>query len=125
MSINEIFGRIANQRGFKAEERVENVMRSNLENNNLPDWILGYEKACEQDDYRGVDGWIYTRDVGKLKLQIKSSQRGKNEFMKRHRWQDTAILVISRQDSSETILDKVISSIIPLRQKYLSKRSNL
>ena len=125
MSVKEVLRRIASQKGVDAETKVEKVMQTNFENNTLPDWILKYEKACKEDDSKGIDGWVYTTDVGKIKIQIKSSESGKEKFMRRHHWQDTAILVIDSRDSFDTILSKIISGIEPLRQRYLSKRSNL
>lgn len=119
MSLHELFGKIGNERGKTAEDLVENAFEE--DHDDLPDWFKGYKRATKEEYCKSIDGWVYT-DVGKIKLQIKSSWRNANKFSRTHK--DTAVLVVKLGQKPVTIRQNLTSAVEPLRDKYLSKRKN-
>lgn len=124
MPINKTFRQIGYTRGATAETIVEQVVQEGQENNTLPEWLVGYQRANLKDDMSGVDGWILTSDVGEIKLQIKSSFSGVKKFERNHHRRDIAIVIIKNYDSSQLVLEKIITAVSPLRREYLSKRQS-
>ena len=123
MSTNTIIGRLGNERGQRAELRVEIAVREAFEKETLPSWIIGYQRACHEDDEKGIDGWLDT-DVGRIKIQVKSSYAGAREFSRRHQPDIAIIIVRNNKISPEQILDLLIQAVTPLRRRYLEIRQN-
>lgn len=121
MRIERIFGRVGHNRGITSELSVKRAMSKGINGGDLPMWIVGYEQASFEDDSTGVDGWVDT-DVGRIKIQIKSSRKSAKEFRKNH--PDTAVVIVEQGDEDEKIQGKIASAVGLLRKKYLRKRSN-
>lgn len=118
MSVREQLKEITDQRGKDAENKV---MKSFNDSDEIPEWLLGIHKGSHEEDKKGVDLWVET-DVGKIKLQVKSSVRGAEEHVERNKKGDIAVVVVKEGDSLEKVFGEMVFSIKPLREKYLKKR---
>jgi len=112
--------KIGRDRGRKAESLFKKVLVEGIEKDRFPEWIRGYERATSKDDLKGIDCWIKT-DVGNIKIQIKSSKTGAEEYLKKHRG-DVAVVIVKVGDGSDVLCEKIISAVSPLREKYKKKR---
>lgn len=120
MSVHSQFGKIGNERGRINEEKVFDAFSEECEEPPLPEWFRGYISATEEEDKRGIDGWVDT-DVGKIKIQVKSSRNAAREFRKNN--PDTAVISVRDGEDLETIRRRLLSEIDPLRKLYLEKRN--
>ena len=115
-----LFNKIGHERGLFAENIVEKIFNDRFQTgNNVPTWLIGYERATAEDDRRGIDGWFYT-DVGKIPLQIKSSKTGKRRANEKN--PNIPTVIVRAGDSDNTIFAQCISAIGPERKKYLKER---
>lgn len=117
--VDSIFGRIGNERGSIAENRVKRVLEDRIEAHKIPQWLTRYEQASYEDEPRGIDGWFYT-DIGKIPIQIKSSRKGQRDAEKKR--PRIPVVVIEPGIQDDIIFDKCISTISAKRVEYLQKR---
>lgn len=112
-------GNFGNERGRRNEDRFFEAMGvSSVEE--VPRWVFGIRRASAKEDSRGIDAIIIT-DVGKLFIQIKSSEAGatkfKNSLHCRHRIID--VIVIREHYTPEDIREKAVDILTRLRQRIL------
>ncbi|HAT68307.1 MAG: hypothetical protein A2481_01890 [Candidatus Yonathbacteria bacterium RIFOXYC2_FULL_47_9] len=115
-------------RGRNTEDRFFEAMRTSA-SADMPRWFLRAKRpSFKEDRWEGKDAIIETTDVGKLFLQIKSSEAGAAHFVKgRHyrRNKFIGIIVIRERDSFEDILIKARSVLSQLRQDVLKNRKSI
>lgn len=68
-------GQIANERGALSEDKVLEALRTNP-----PDWLVSARKGDKEEDRKGRDLVVQTRDHGDLYVQVKSSRAGARSF---------------------------------------------
>ncbi len=92
----------------------------------LPEWLSRVERASPEEDCAGIDVIITTRDLGKLLLQIKSSERGRRRFLEEHahRAAEIWVIVIRDKDKPATILRKVLAACKELRRGILQRNAS-
>ena len=61
------------------------------------------------------------RMAPKIKIQIKSSKTGADNYLKKHS-HDVAVIIVKAGDDSDLLRRKIISAVSPLREKYKKKR---
>ena len=131
MKINQILrvvGKEATDRkGFQNEERVIRSFNESVVA--VPIWFRGIDWAPRNLDLdKGVD-FVIQSDIGKLYLQVKSSELMANKFRRKQRRKHhrknkyIAVVVIHESDTDNVICYKVISAVGRKRQKLLAQRS--
>lgn len=114
------FGHIAYQRGVQAENTVCLAFTLLAQNNHL-EWFKGYEISTDtENQHQGIDGWVIT-DVGKIPIQIKSSECGKLAALKKHP-KVQAVVVICAGEPIEGIITRLVELVSRERDKYLALR---
>jgi isocitrate/isopropylmalate dehydrogenase len=82
-----------------------------------------YARHCTRDeDMHGIDVVILTEDVGRLYLQVKSSEAGRQKFMSRRRPVVSEVVVVGLHDSDEVVRSAAIEAMRRARSKVLAKR---
>lgn len=116
------FRKIGHERGMQAEDSVKRALSRALSTKDvvIPDWLLGYEGVTEKEDARKIDRWIMT-DVGKIRLQIKSSLIAAKKFKEEH--PDIPVIVVRAGDNDRQIMDRIVSVIGQQRKIYLEERN--
>ena len=113
------FGKVGNERGGNAEIIVERILTERLEKGTVPSWLTRYDRGNEVDDKHGIDGWFQT-DVGRIPLQVKSSNRGKQ--IANQRRSSIPVIVVQVGQDDDTIYNRCISAVGTERAKYLKLR---
>lgn len=113
--LEKIFEEVTDELGTRAEDIVENVMRQNLDN--WPCWLIG---VCRTEHYsledrEGID-YLFLLDEGAMKIQIKSSHRGRRDFEKKGNG-SIKVIVIDILKSDREIYGDIISIIWKLRRR--------
>ena len=121
--IRSLLGGIARERGFHNENRVLRALRAS-EDFAPPDWFIQAVKAKKEQDAKGVDVIIETKDAGKIFLQIKSSRAGMRNFLEKHAGKMIGVVVVGMHDSDTDIRRKVFSEVNRLRIEIFEKRNN-
>lgn len=95
----------------------------------MPTWIqeVYLTKPCSEEDYNKIDAVVVT-DVGKLYLQIKSSQKGAENHFRKFGKRDArknfiGVLVILATDTPDKIRGATRRILSGIRQKVLEFRS--
>jgi hypothetical protein len=89
-----LYTRKAHQKGFATELRVLDsfIVPSNIVSSHnskwrfgysVPEWFVGFEKATKAQDAEGIDFILRTTN-GDVYLQVKSSEGGKDAFLREH-----------------------------------------
>lgn len=119
LSVRGLINRLGDERGKASEAMVEDVFRRRLEAGKVPVWLIGYQRADQKDNDRGIDGWFVT-DVGKIPLQLKSSRKAMyNALEKRPR---IPVVVIKVGQSEDAIYSTCMAVLELQRNKYLELR---
>jgi hypothetical protein len=108
-------GRRDRARGARAEARVVAALRRATR----PWWILDARRAHASEDRTGIDVVVETSDLGKLFLQVKSSECGAAKWRRRHR-HDTrliGVVVVRPTDNDPTIYGRALGVLILLRER--------
>lgn len=109
-------GRIANDRGRRAEQRAHDAMHAHRDD--WPAWIEDVRPATEAEDRRGID-LVAQTDVGKLYLQVKCGSYG----MKRHRARYPRIPAVAvKRDEGRRLYCRVLDCFAEARRAILEKR---
>jgi len=66
--------------GENNEKRVIAAYKNDYPYPNRIPWLIDVRKATSEEDARGIDV-VFTTDVGVINLQVKSSERGREEFV--------------------------------------------
>lgn len=82
--IDGLFGKVGAERGTTAENRVITVFERRIKERDCPEWLIGCKQAKEEENRRGIDFWFETKDVGKIRIQVKSSMKGVEKAKKHH-----------------------------------------
>jgi hypothetical protein len=106
-------GSVAEQRAFTACRRLASLW-----------WFLDAKKGTPAQDKIGWDVIVHTRDVGRIILQVKSSQRNADEFIARGKTfrliAPIHVIVIERGDCDATVFGKVLGACIVAREQALA-----
>jgi hypothetical protein len=103
-------------KGAEAEKRSLQAIFSHL--HELP-WIIYPRRATESEDQGGVDIVVYTRDIGKIFVQIKSSYKNAEKFYRKHPDKLVAMIIIKEEYSNEKVWQAVKAELIEFRRKIL------
>jgi hypothetical protein len=114
-----VWRELARERGRRSEERALEACRSDAR----PSWIKTARLAARREDHAGIDVVLET-DVGRLFLQVKSSEWGREKFEKRRRKADIAVIVVRSEDDDAKLLAKVSEALGELRAKYRKGRGD-
>lgn len=123
-----IFRRIGKERGRNSEDRFFEVFSCGRIPPNFPPWFSGVQRPTnEQDRRRRIDVIAFTKDVGKIYLQLKSSKSGVKKFEEQQRrnpkpeW--VFPLIIRPTDSNDEVEIKTRRVLSQARQTILNHRS--
>jgi len=117
-SLFKVFEKIGRERGFSSESLTENALKNLLKS---VWWITGFRKATDNEDKkRGIDFVIETTNVGDIFLQVKSSEIGKKESLKKH--PKIPVVIINRGLTLEEIQKRIKKTLSNQRDYYLSKK---
>jgi hypothetical protein len=114
-----VWRELARERGRRSEERALAACQSDAR----PSWIKTARLAASREDHAGIDVVLET-DVGRLFLQVKSSEWGRQKFEKRRRKADIAVIVVQSEDDDAKLLAKVSEALGELRAKYRKGRGD-
>ena len=122
-SIRCLFGKIALELGDAAERHVDMAFADAQKNGQLPKWLTGWERQEKYSpaDRCGVD-FIFTTDVGKILVQIKSSEANAESFKLAHPDCDIVVVVVNILDPHENIFWKIVNAIRNRRKDMLQNR---
>jgi len=128
--ISSILGRVGYQAVVRRGRDTENRVMWAFENAtvSVPLWFGCIDRASrEQDLYRGIDFVVETRDMGKIYLQVKSSQIFAQKFRfkqsKRRYNKYIAVVVLDENTiAADAVCDRVISAVSKIRNKLLALR---
>lgn len=114
-----------NKKGRRTEDRFFEAMEVSFVKKMLV-WVFDVCRASQKEDAKGIDAVIAT-DVGKLFIQIKSSEAGAIKFRNgrncRHRM--IRVIIIREDHSLLEIREKAKNILIELRQSILNLRGNI
>lgn len=114
MGVRNILGKIGSERGAENEERALRVLNSYQK----PEWLHEVIKATYEEDQEGIDIVCHS-DVGKLFLQIKSSETGRiNAKNDRNK----AIVVINAKMDDQEVSAKLIGALSSIRSYFRKQR---
>jgi hypothetical protein len=126
IQLKQNIGLSTNQRGFNAENVVIKSFSDEIYSKNCPvrpEWFYKIEKASYELDSKGIDLIVFT-DVGKIFLQVKSSLKGKEEFLRKKKNRIMiGIVIIKYYESFETIRYIIIKELEKMRNLILEKRN--
>jgi hypothetical protein len=81
--LNYLIGVTESEVAKNNEKRVVTALTSEYPFPNRPAWIGEVRLSTKEEDHRGIDVVIETTDVGNILIQVKSSHRGREEFLMR------------------------------------------
>lgn len=104
------------ERGDRVEVHVLESFRNATES---PDWFSGIHLGTSEQQQQGIDCVVETTDMGPLFVQVKSSERGAEDFRtsKGHRADSIAVVVIKSSMSHAKVRGKVIGALEALRRR--------
>lgn len=108
-------------RGQISEERVAEVCTAEA----MPYWwFLWSRKASRPEDRQGIDWIVYTRDVGRILLQVKSSRAGEADFHRHSerfgRLYRIHVVVVKPDMDREVVFGRVLGTLIRAREEALA-----
>jgi len=125
VKVSQLIGEIGRKRGQETENRFWRAFAYKKEvpfsQIYEPSWFYEIYQASAEKERKGIDVIIRT-DIGKIFLNIKSSQRGKKEHQRRYGDWPIGVVVINHDDSDEKIRQKTFAASQILRQKCLQRR---
>lgn len=80
-------------------------------------WILGVGRATHEEDRRGIDLVVRTRDTGNLHLQVKSSVAGARQWLLRYGAERIGLVIVQRGDCDAVVAGKALGALILLREE--------
>ncbi len=112
------------KKGFITERRFRKGMERKRDEGRFPSW-LGFVMSTESaEDARGIDMWAYT-DVGKIPLQIKSSEYGRNEHISKHDRYHIPSVAVPFNKPFDEIFEQTIQIISAERDKIIQRKTQL
>jgi hypothetical protein len=110
--------------GMVIERRFRKGMERKRDEGLFPEW-LGFVIAAEpSEDRRGTDMWAYT-DVGKIPLQIKASQSGKERHIQRYNRYHIACIVVPLNKPFDEVFSEAIEIISNERDKIVERNAKI
>lgn len=106
---------------FIEEQLIEALDQNKNPNLELPAWYVSSRLATPEEDHRGIDVVVQTKDVGCFFLQVKSSLTFVAKFLLGKTRTRIAIVVIRPNDSVETIRNKFFKAA-RMEREWLKKR---
>lgn len=118
-SLRRAFGKIAHQKGLSSENLTKVALKDLSES---VGWVNDFRRANRLEDRKkGID-FVVETDVGKIFLQIKSSQTGKENSLKKH--PKIPVIIVNNGFKPEEIREVIITTLSEQRNFYLIKRKN-
>lgn len=114
---------IAQEKGQRAEERFLRICRERQIQGQFPEWLTGVVSSPWEDDLRGIDFWAYTTDNLRIGIQVKSSEKGKLEFMRQSKNAGVICLVVNYHHTDSEIYESTLSELIVRRVAELERGS--
>lgn len=120
LALRSGFGRTEQELGEANERRVLEAFQDRAL---FPDWLAGVRRATNGEDARGIDVVFATRDLGKLFIQVKSSERRARDFSKAHaRGTRISVVIVTHRETPESIRRSVLVLLERERAWILRKR---
>ena len=120
--IKRIEGRRGAERGRRNEQRVYIAFESPAVRYGFPPWFR-YLRACTTDEDRsGSDAIIETDDIGKILVQIKSSEYAARKFHRRRGRTQIIVIVVKDGMSDEDIRQIVLAEATRKHLELLAVR---
>ncbi|MEI6528285.1 MAG: hypothetical protein WCO10_01265 [bacterium] len=113
-------GHVELAKGKKAEERTFEAI---LKFAYGLDWFKTVRFATKEEDTRGIDLVVETRDIGSLYVQVKSSWVAATRFKNHHPRMVVAVLVIHFYEYEEVVWKKVLPKLLEVRQEIFRRRN--
>ncbi|MFA6446079.1 MAG: hypothetical protein WCW14_02400 [Candidatus Paceibacterota bacterium] len=126
MGIGNIIHQTECQYGHGKEERALRILLELQSDRALRlEWIASARLSTEDEDHQGIDIVVETIDIGKLFVQIKGSQKGRQKFLRLHGRSTRSIcLVVIPHGSPESVWkSKIYYGLIRERSKIIDLRS--
>ncbi|HEY1691121.1 MAG TPA: hypothetical protein VGG39_03115 [Polyangiaceae bacterium] len=117
-NLAQMLGADARRRGKRSERHVLQA----LSLPSRPEWMRSVRPATKEEDRAGIDV-VVESDVGKLFVQVKSSQGGKARFEAKRRSARIAVVVAKVTDTPEGLLRKVVGELSTIRAEYVTERA--
>ena len=112
---------VQHERGWRAEQKAVDALSEPFPDR--PSWFRSIRLGTEEEDHEGIDVVIETKDLGKLLIQVKSSQAGVKKFVERGRRSHLiGIVVIGLDDETSVVRQKLLHVAKQLRHAILEKR---
>lgn len=114
------FKTVSNNKGRETERRFFEAMREFR--NKRPEWLLSIRRGTQKEDAQGIDG-VASTDIGKIFIQIKSSEVGAQKFIKGphfRRNKHIVIVVILYSYGPRSICKKAYEKISAMRRTIIA-----
>jgi hypothetical protein len=115
-----LFGKVGAERGTITENKVMAVFERRIKERDCPEWLIGCKQANEKEDRRGIDFWFKTKDVGNIRIQVKSSMKGVEEAKKHH--PKIPVVRLPPGSSENSLFRECLGVVEQERIKYLLER---
>ena len=118
----QLFGMTAQWLGLNNEKRVLAAFTTEAPEwiRKIP-WICGARHASEMEDNAGID-IVFSTDVGEIKLQVKSSENARAEFVRRQMRGEVGADIITVSVSPSHDATALCHIILPLLSAERKKR---
>lgn len=90
--IRRVRNSLGQQNEIKALSAIQEV-GSNWE------WFIGARLSSQEEDAKGIDIVIDTKDIGKIFFQVKSSEAGVEQFCKKRRCSRIAVIMLNPRNA--------------------------
>ena len=115
-------GKVENTKGLSAEEKALEALLFHYPEE---PWIKLPRKATlEEDTLLGIDLVVETFDIGKLFIQIKSSDGAMRRYLEKRRRIMIAVVVIKTHEDRSSIWIKLKRALTELRGQILTIRGD-
>lgn len=114
MGVAKLLGKIGQDRGAENENRAMYVLNTYPK----PEWLKDCVKATFEEESESIDIVCHS-DVGKLFLQIKSSETGR---INARNSKNRVIVVVNAKMSDMEIHEKIIAGLESMRSHFRKQR---
>ncbi len=118
--VNRLFGKVGAERGTTAENRVITVFERRIKERDCPEWLIGCKQDTDEANRRAIDFWFETKDVGRIRIQVKSSMKGVEKAKKHH--PRVPVVRIPPGSSNDYLFRECLGIVERERIKYLQER---
>jgi hypothetical protein len=120
LASRQAIGKFALYKGKNAEERSLLAITSHYRDPELF-WVVRARRATKLEDRKGIDIVVQTSDIGRLFIQIKSSRRGADKFLREHSGSKAAVVIVREEYSDAQVLRAVKRILLELRTCRIRK----